>query len=68
MVFGPDCKSLATAGSEKVVQVRDVETRKQLVALPSLDRVLVLAFSPDGKSLDGGSKDGSVRIWAVPSK
>ena len=66
VVFNPDGKRLATAGSDKVVRVWDVETGKELAALPSPDRITVIAFSPDGKSLAAGSSDGSVRIWAVP--
>src|SRR5262249_55522033 len=65
VVFSPDGKRLATAGSDKVVRVWDVETGKELAALPCPDRVAVVAFSLDGKSLAAGSKDGSVRIWAV---
>jgi WD40 repeat protein len=67
VVFSPDGKRLAAAGSDKVVRVWDVETGKELAALPCPDRVAVVAFSPDGKSLAAGSKDGSVRIWAVPA-
>jgi WD40 repeat protein len=53
--------------AEKVVRVWDAETDKELAALSCPDRVDVVAFSPDGKSLAGESKDGSVRIWAVPA-
>jgi len=67
VVFSPDGKRLATAGSDKVVRVWEGETGKELAALPSPDRVGVVAFSPDGKSLAAGSKDGSVRIWMLPA-
>jgi len=67
VVFSPDGKRLATAGSDKAVRVWDVETGKELAALQSSDRVGVIAFSPDGQFLAGGSKDGSVRIWVVPA-
>ncbi len=67
VVFSPDDKRLATAGGDKVVRVWDVETGKELAALPSPDGVTVVAFSPDGKSLAAGSKDGSARIWEVPA-
>lgn len=67
VTFSPDGKRLATAGSDKVVRVWDVEAGKELAALPNPDRVAVVAFSADGKSLAAGCSDGSVRIWAVPS-
>lgn len=67
LMFSPDGKTLATAGSDKVVRVWDVETGKELGALHCSDGAAVVAFSPDGKSLAAGSKDGSVRIWAVPA-
>ncbi|HYH68781.1 MAG TPA: hypothetical protein VD866_29075 [Urbifossiella sp.] len=40
---------------------------RELAALPTPDRVGAVAFSPDGKSLAAGSKDGSVPIWPVPA-
>jgi WD40 repeat protein len=58
---------MATAGGDKVVRVWDVETGKELAALPCPGRVAMVAFSPDGKSLAAGSEDGSVRIWVVPA-
>ena len=45
----------------------DVRTGKELATLSSPDRVAVVAFSPDGKFLAAESKDGSVRIWAIPA-
>ena len=66
VVFRPDGNRLATAGGDKVVRVWEAETGKELAALPSPDRVTVVAFSPDGKSLAAGSKDGSVWIWVMP--
>ncbi len=67
VVFSPDGKQLATAGSDKFVRVWDLDTGMQLAALPSQDRVEAVAFSPDGKSLAAGSKDGTVRIWVTPT-
>jgi WD40 repeat protein len=67
VVFGPDGKRLATAGSDKMVRVWDVKTGKELAALPCPDRIAAVSFSPDGKSLAAGSKDGSIQIWTVPA-
>lgn len=65
VVFSPDGKQLATAGTEKVVRVWNAESGKELAALTSPDGVTLVAFSPDGRFLAAGSEDGSVRIWAV---
>jgi WD40 repeat protein len=67
VVFSPDGKTLATAGSDRIVRAWDVETGRELAALPCPDRIAVVAFSPDGKSLAGASNDGSVRIWSLPA-
>lgn len=64
--FSPDGNRLATAGSDKVVRVWDIQTEKELAALPSSDGVGVIAFSPDGHFLAAGSNDGSLRIWSIP--
>jgi WD40 repeat protein len=65
VVFSPDGKTLATAGADKVVQVWDAGTGRELAAFSCPDEVGVVAFSPDGKSIAGGCKDGSVRIFVV---
>jgi WD40 repeat protein len=67
VVFSPDGKRMATAGSDNVARVWDVEIGKELAILPSPDRVTVVAFSPEGKFLAVGSKDGSVRVWRMPA-
>ena len=67
VVFSPDGNQLATAGADEVVRVWDLDTGKQLAALPSQGRVEAVAFSPDGESLAVGSKAGIVRIWATPT-
>ena len=67
VVFSPDGKQLATAGGDKVVRLWDLDTGRQIAALPSQDRVGAVAFSPDGKSLAAGNKGGTVRIWMTPT-
>lgn len=66
VVFSPDGKRLATAGSDKMVRVWDIEMGKELLALPCPDRVTVVAFSSRGQSLAAGIRDGSTRILAMP--
>ena len=49
----------------------DVTVEPKLEALPQLkghrDAVLALKFSPSGKMLVSGSKDGSIRLWDTES-
>ncbi len=49
----------------------DITLEPKMELLPRLkghkSAVLALAFSPDGKTLVSGSKDGSVRLWRLDS-
>jgi WD40 repeat protein len=65
VVFSPDGKQLATAGSDKVVRVWNAESGKELAALTNPDGITVVAYSPDGRFLAAGSEDGSLRIWKL---
>lgn len=65
LIFSPDGKSVATAGSDKFVRVWDLESGAELASLQCTGRITAVAFSPDGKSLAGASSDGSVRIWPL---
>jgi hypothetical protein len=65
--FSPDGKLLATGGSDKTVQVWEVDTGKRLAVLEGhTDSILALSWSGDGKILASASKDRSIRIWGVP--
>jgi WD40 repeat protein len=84
-ILSPDGKTLATFGQhfnrdpmpapdavrpERVVQVWDVATGKQLVAITDTTReygtVLSAAFSPDGKTLATASGGGTIGLWELP--
>ncbi len=65
VVFSPDGKLLATAGSDDFVQVWDIESGKEQAARFSDGRVTAIAFSPNGQRIAVGTTDGSVRIWPI---
>jgi WD40 repeat protein len=64
------------AKESKSVEVRlrarrvrqEILSRPRAVLRGHTDEVEALAFSPDGKLLVSGGKDGTVRLWNVPSR
>src|SRR5262249_48585534 len=62
--FAPDGRALA-AGAGRTVKVWDLTTGKERTTLAKGHRetIFTLAYSPDGRFLATGSKDGSVRFW-----
>jgi WD40 repeat protein len=65
-VVSPDGRTLALAGLDGRIHLRDVDTGKPLRILEGhADAVYSLAFSPDGSSLASGSVDQTVRCWQV---
>lgn len=72
-----DGKTFATAeeaggggkGNEPRIRLFDVATGTELrcITLGHDSTVVSLAFSPDGKSLASGGRDGLLRLWEVPT-
>jgi WD40 repeat protein len=64
--FSPDRKLYALGDTDKVVAVRDLETRKRLQTLQGhTGEISALAFSPDGKTIATASdaEDDPIRLW-----
>jgi RNA polymerase sigma factor (sigma-70 family) len=76
LAFSPDGKRLAFGGYwSPSVCLWDVEAGKQLHVFDNwaegwenqafVEEGPILAFTPDGRTLVGGARDGSVRLWDV---
>ncbi len=68
VVFSPDSKTLAsTAKDEAVIHLWDITSgRKITLSTEHLaGTVGALAFSPDGKTLSCGHRDGLIQVWDV---
>jgi eukaryotic-like serine/threonine-protein kinase len=66
--FSPDGRRVATAGNlEDQARIWDARTGQVLPGstLSQGSQVTALAFSPDGRILGVGCKDGSARLWDV---
>ena len=66
LVVSPDGRLLASGGTNKIIRIWDLGTRKELRQLYGhRSGVQALAFSPDGRRLVSGGYDGSIRFWDV---
>ncbi len=57
---------LATGGFDHFARLWDLETGRQVAALPHGDGVVDLEFASDGRRLATASWDGTARVWSVP--
>lgn len=68
--FSPDDRRLATSGSDRTVQLRDVDQGSGPSAILDGhdDEVWAVTWAPDGQSLATGGKDRTVRTWPAAPK
>jgi WD40 repeat protein len=66
--FAPDSRVLAVA-REGTVSLLDLPTLREAEQLPALGSdVWMVAYSPDGTLLVGGSRSGRIRIWSCADR
>src|SRR5437868_6207235 len=66
VTFSPDGKTLATAGFDGQVKLRDFAAGKEVKNLGAhTNSAYSVAFSPDGKLLVSASADGTAKVWDV---
>ena len=65
--FSPDRKTLAVVTSDKpdVVRLVDSETGRELSRVALANRLVRMAFSPDGKRIAATERDNAVRLYAA---
>jgi WD40 repeat protein len=63
--FSPDGNWLATGGWNQPIQLFDLENlnKNPIIFSKHKDWIWSLAFSPDGKTVAGGCRDGSIWLW-----
>ena len=68
LALSPDGRTLATAGPDRVLRLRDVATGQETgVFHGHKAEIWSVVFSPDGKTVATGGFDDAIRIWDTKS-
>lgn len=66
LALSPDSRTLASASAgDRDVRLWEVPSRKAIGSLPAPEHVQAMAFTPDGRYIATGSRNGTIRIWNV---
>ena len=68
VAFSPDSKRVVTSGSDRTLQIRDIDALDRSTVLDGHDdEVWDVAWSRDGKTLVTASKDMTLHLWPTQS-
>jgi WD40 repeat protein/serine/threonine protein kinase len=65
VLFSPDGTRLASAGSDRTIQIWDVASGQRSRTFDQEAEIKALAFSPDGTKIASGGTDRLVHIWSI---
>jgi WD40 repeat protein len=69
VAHSPDGKLLATAGSDHLIYLWDVSSRRLIARLAGhTQQIWKIVFSPDGNRLASAGWDGTARIWDLKTR
>src|SRR5262249_26508435 len=64
LAYAPDGRTLATARADRIIQLWDVATGKEVLRRTGYDAAAwALAFAPDGRRLASGHGDSTILVW-----
>jgi len=67
LAFSPISDTLAWSGSEGILRLENLDTKKSVLFQNDNKQITCIAFDAKGKVIAAGSEDSSIQIWKVSS-